>query len=109
MSGIIQASAVAGNLTYEVGGGVGYTAIIIAWLSGMSAPLIPLTAFLFAILTQGASFIQTAFQIPQSAAEILQGMILIFALASEFFISYKVHFETKLIKRETQEVAREEA
>jgi len=92
LAGIIQASAVSGNLSYEVSAGVGYTAIIIAWLSGMSAPLIPLTAFLFAILTQGASFIQTAFQIPQSAAEILQGMILISALASEFFINYRVDF-----------------
>jgi len=93
LAGIIQASAVSGNLSHEVSAGIGYTAIIIAWLSGMSAPLIPITAFLFAILTQGASFIQTAFQIPQSAAEILQGMILIFALASEFFINYRVDFD----------------
>lgn len=107
MSGIIQASAVSGNLSYEVSAGVGYTAIIIAWLSGMRAIIIPITAFLFAILTQGASFIQTAFQIPQSAAEILQGMILIFALASEFFISYKVHLERPNSKAVTTGIVKE--
>lgn len=107
MSGIIQASAVSGNLTYEVSAGVGYTAIIIAWLSGMRAPIIPLTAFLFAILTQGASYIQTAFQIPQSAAEILQGMILIFTLASEFFISYKVNFDFSNIGKTRKQLKEE--
>jgi simple sugar transport system permease protein len=88
--GIIQASAINGTLSVEVSGGYGFTAIIIAWLSGMSTLLIPITAILFAILTQGAMFIQTAFQIPQAVAEILQAMILIFALGSEFFTAYEI-------------------
>ncbi|MCK8059951.1 MULTISPECIES: ABC transporter permease [unclassified Fusibacter] len=88
--GIVQASAINGTLSVDVSGGYGFTAIIIAWLSGMSTLIIPITAFLFAILTQGAMFIQTAFQIPQSVAEILQAMILIFALGSEFFTAYEI-------------------
>lgn len=97
--GILQASAVNGTLSVEVGGGYGFTAIIIAWLSGMSTLMIPLTAFFFAILTQGASFIQTAFQIPQAVAEVLQAMILLFALGSEFFTAYKVEWQVGLKKR----------
>jgi simple sugar transport system permease protein len=42
------------------------------------------------MLRQGGSFIQTAYQIPASAAEILQALILFFVLASEFFLRYKV-------------------
>lgn len=89
--GMIQASGVAGTLTAEVSGGMGYTAIIVAWLSQMKIQFVPLIGLLFAVLVQGASYIQTAFQIPQSAAEILQGMILFFALGSEFFINYTIH------------------
>ncbi len=90
--GMIQASAVSNTLTFELSSGIGYDAIIIAWLANMNPLMVPVVGFLFAILSQGASFIQTAFQIPQSAAEIIQGMILIFALSGEFFINYKLSF-----------------
>ncbi len=93
LAGILQASAVAGTLSYEVSGGYGYTAIIIAWLSGMNPLAVPFTATLFAVLTQGANFIQTAFGIPAAAAKILQSMILIFALGSEFFIQYEIYIQ----------------
>lgn len=97
--GMIQSSGVSGTLSVEVSGGVGYTAIIVAWLSGMNILLIPVVGFLFAVLTQGGSYIQTAFQISQSAALILQGMILIFALGSEFFVNYSIHKVT--VNKET--------
>jgi len=98
ISGMIQASAVSGTLSVEVTGGVGYTAIIVTWLSGLSAPLIVIVSFLFAILIQGGSYIQTAFQIPQSAAQILQGMILLFVLGSEFFVKYQIIYKDIKLK-----------
>ncbi len=87
--GMVQASAVNNTLSAELSAGVGFTAIITTWLSGLSAPIVLIVSMLFAALIQGASYIQTAFQIPQAAAEILQGMILLFILGSEFFIKYK--------------------
>lgn len=90
LTGMIQASAVANTLNYEVSGGIGYTAIITTWLSGLSAPFILLVSFLFSILIQGGSFIQTSFGIPQSAAQIIQGIILFFVLGSEFFTRYRL-------------------
>jgi len=98
ISGMIQASAVSGTLSVEITGGVGYTAIIVTWLSGLSAPLIVIVSFLFAILIQGGSYIQTAFQIPQSAAQILQGMILLFVLGSEFFVKYQIIYKNIKLK-----------
>lgn len=88
--GMLQVSGIDGNLSYEMSRGYGFTAIIIAWLSNMNALFVPVVAFFFAILTQGASFIQSAFEIPQSAAEIIQAVVLLFALGSEFFINYRV-------------------
>lgn len=98
LTGMIQASAVNNTLSVELSSGIGYTAIIVAWLSSLSAPLILLVSFLFAILVQGGAYIQTAFQIPQAAAQILQGMILMFVLGSEFFVNYRLVFDKRTEK-----------
>lgn len=90
LAGMIQASAVSNTLTDGIAGGVGYTAIITTWLAALNSPLILIVSFVFAALLQGGSFIQTAFGIPQAAAELLQGMILFFVLGSEFFTRYKI-------------------
>lgn len=90
LTGIIQASAVNNNLSVGLASGIGYTAIITTWLSGLSAPVIVIVCLLFAALTQGGSFIQTAFGIPAAAASVLQALILFFVLGSEFFTRYKI-------------------
>ena len=90
LAGIIQASAVNTQLSVGLAGGIGYTAIITAWLSGLSAPVIVLVCLLFATLTQGGSYIQTVFGIPAAAAQILQALILFFVLGSNFFTRYKI-------------------
>ncbi|MFO7887016.1 MAG: ABC transporter permease [Eubacteriales bacterium] len=88
--GMMEVSGVNGTLTNHVSAGYGYTAIITAWLSGLKpAFIIPVSA-LFAGLIKGGGFIQTAYQIPQSAADIIQSMILFFVIGSEFFIQYKL-------------------
>lgn len=90
LAGMIEASGVNKTLSVEITRGVGYTAIITSWLSSLRAPVIAVVCILFAGMIQGGTFIQMAFQIPQSAAQILQGMILFFVLGSEFFIKYKL-------------------
>lgn len=89
LTGFIQASAVSQTLSVEVTGGVGYTAIIVAWLSNLSGPIIFATSVLFAALLEGSSFIQTAFGIPNAVASVMQAFILFFILGSEIFIKYK--------------------
>lgn len=89
ITGFIQTSAVSQTLSIEVTGGVGYTAIIIAWLSNLSSPIIAVVSILFAALLEGSSFVQTAFGIPNAVASILQSFILFFVLGSELFIKYK--------------------
>jgi simple sugar transport system permease protein len=90
LAGMIEASGVNKTLSVEITRGVGYTAIITSWLSSLRAPVIAVVCLLFAAMIQGGTFIQMAFQIPQSAAQILQGMILFFVLGSEFFIRYRI-------------------
>lgn len=92
LAGMIQASGVTRTLTMNIAGGVGFTAIITSWLAGLSIPVILIVSFLFAAMLQGSTFIQMAFQIPQAAAEMIQGMLLFFVLGSEFFVRYEVKF-----------------
>ncbi|TCT16743.1 nucleoside ABC transporter membrane protein [Natranaerovirga pectinivora] len=99
LTGMIQASAVSRTLNVNITGGVGFTAIITAWLSGLKAPSMIIVCLLFSAMLSGASFIQTAFQIPQSAAEVLQGLILFFVLGSEFFINYRIKLSNKLFRK----------
>ncbi len=90
IAGFIQASAIENSLTDTLSGGLGFTAIITAWLAKLSAPAIVVVSILFAILLQGGAYIQSTLQIPATISEILQGVILFFVLGSEFFINYKI-------------------
>lgn len=90
LAGMIQVSGVNSTLSIDVSNGVGYTAIIISWLGQLNAVAILIVSFLFAVLVEGGSYIQTVYHIPQAAASLLQGIILFFVLGSEFFIKYRV-------------------
>ncbi|NCD33896.1 MAG: ABC transporter permease [Spartobacteria bacterium] len=103
LAGVVQASAVSKTLSVELSSGIGYTAIITAWLSGLSAPVMVIVCFLFAAMIQGADYIQMAYEIPQAAADILQSIILFFVLGSEFFIRYRLIIRQPK-KQETKEV-----
>ncbi|HEX3028143.1 MAG TPA: ABC transporter permease [Clostridia bacterium] len=102
LAGMIQASGVSYTLSPELSGGNGFTAIITTWLGQLSAPIIMIVSILFAALVQGGNYIQTAFQIPQASASIIQGMILFFVLGSEFFLQYKISFRRGDKKEETK-------
>jgi ABC-type uncharacterized transport system permease subunit len=94
LAGMIQASAVNNTLSTAVTGGAGNTGIIIAWLSQLNSFAIMLVSIAFAALVEGGAYIQTTFKIPESVALIIQSTILIFILGSEYFIRFKMIFES---------------
>ena len=47
-------------------------------------------SFLFSILLQGGAYMQISMQIPSAAGDVIQGIILLFILGSEFFSTYRV-------------------
>lgn len=93
LAGVIQASAVTNTLNIQLTANAGNTAIIVSWLSGLNAIWTLFVSIAFAVLIQGASYIQTAFQIPQAAADIIEAMILFCVLGCQFFLQYRVVFE----------------
>jgi simple sugar transport system permease protein len=98
LAGMMQASAIENTLSYQLSGGLGFTAIITAWLANLNPIVIIVVSLLFAMLLQGGAYIQSALQIPAAVALMLQGIILIFVLGSEFFLNYSIVSKNKLYK-----------
>ncbi len=88
--GFLQVSGVNYTLTENTAGGIGFTAITVAWLARLNPVVMVFVAGFLAILQKGSGRIQTVFLIPASAAEVLTGIILFFMLGCEFFIRYRL-------------------
>jgi simple sugar transport system permease protein len=95
ITGMIQASGSDMTLAASVAGGVGFTAIIVAWLADLNPVNILVIAFLFSILEKGSSVMQSTYGISTYSAAVLQGIILFFVLGCEFFIRYKFVYRHK--------------
>lgn len=89
IAGMVQATGSDMTLATSVAGGVGFTAIIVAWLAQLELIAILIVSFLFAVLEKGSSVMQSTFGLSTYCADVLQGIILFFVLAGEFFIRYK--------------------
>ncbi|MBS5149773.1 MAG: ABC transporter permease [Butyricicoccus pullicaecorum] len=89
IAGMVQVTGSDRTLTVGVAGGVGFTAIIIAWLAQLNPVSSMVIAFLFAVLEKGSSVIQSEFGLSADCADVLQGIILFFVLGCEFFVQYK--------------------
>lgn len=70
-------------------GGVGFTAIIVAWLANLNPFGILVVSFLFAVLEKGSTVVSSEFVLSPYCSDVLQGIILFFVLGCEFFIRYR--------------------
>ena len=97
LAGMMQASAIENSLTDNMSNGLGFTAVITTWLSQLNPLVMIAVSFLFSMLLQGGSFLQSSMQIPASMAQILQGIIIFFVLGSEFFVRFKISFSKRTV------------
>ncbi|MEJ8734133.1 ABC transporter permease [Mediterraneibacter sp. ICN-202921] len=88
--GMLQFAGADYTITESTAGGVGFTAITVAWLAKMNPFGMLVVSVFIAMLERGANTIQTNFKIPASASDLLIGIILFFMLGCEFFISYRL-------------------
>lgn len=99
LAGMLQVAGSDYTITDSTAGGVGFTAITVAWMAKMDPFGMLVVSVFIAILERGSNKIQTTFKIPASAAEVLTGLILFFMLGCEFFINYR------LVRRGREEAA----
>jgi len=90
LAGMMEASAIENSLSENLSGGLGFTAVITAWLAQLDPLATVIVSFLFSMLIQGGRFLQSSLQIPASMSQILQGIIIFFVLGSEFFVRYRL-------------------
>ena len=95
LAGFLLVSGTNHSLTESIEEGMGFTAIMVSWLAKFSPITMVFTSFLIVFLQRGASAIATTFQLNESVADILTGIILFFIIGCEFFIRYKVNFRKK--------------
>lgn len=87
--GMIEVSGNAGTMSEGITRGVGFTAIIVAWLAGLKPWSIFIVSALFSIMEKGSSVVESTFGLSEACADVLQGIILFFVIGCEFFIRYK--------------------
>lgn len=90
LAGVLKLNGVAYTLSEEIGGGNGFTAIIIAWLSQLHIPVMVFVSVLFAAMEQGSLAMELSLGVPASVCQIIEGLILFSALSAEFFIRYRI-------------------
>jgi len=100
LAGMLQVAGDATSHTLSMGiaGGIGFTAIIVAWLGQLNPFGILVVSILFGILEKGAGVAESSFGVSSAASDIIQGIILFVILGSDFFIRYKIVFSSKNTK-----------
>ncbi len=93
--GFMVASGAHQTLYSDVAGGVGFTAITVTWLAQLNPFAMVAISVMLAVLSKGASSIQTSLGVPASISDIITGIILLAMLGCEFFINYKMIFRSK--------------
>ncbi|MBR5338390.1 MAG: ABC transporter permease [Lachnospiraceae bacterium] len=95
IGGMIQATGADATLSVGVAGGVGFTAIIIAWMASLDPRIILIISALFAILEKGSRVVESNMGISADSSAVLQGIILFFIMGCEFFFRYKFQGRAK--------------
>ncbi|NCC68117.1 MAG: ABC transporter permease [Clostridia bacterium] len=95
LAGFIAVSGASHSISTSTAGGRGFTAIIVAWLSGFNTFVMILVSLLLVFLEKGAIQIASQYNLNDYASEMITGIILFFILGSEFFINYQLVFHGK--------------
>ncbi len=100
IAGAIIVSGASHTISLSTGGGRGFTAIIVAWMSKFNPWAMTLVSVFLVFMQQGSIQIATKYGLNENASDIITGILLFFMIGCEFFINYKVEFNRK--KKEVQ-------
>jgi simple sugar transport system permease protein len=100
LAGAIIVSGASHTISTSTGGGRGFTAIIVAWMSKFNPFVMILVSAFLVFMQQGSIQVASQFGLNENASDIITGIILFFLIGSEFFITYKIDFY--FLKKEVQ-------
>ena len=90
LAGLLLVGGINHTITTTISDGQGFTGVMVSWLAKFNPIGMIFTSLLIIFMDRGASEISTAFELNQSFADILTGIILFFIIGCEFFIRYKI-------------------
>ena len=94
-TGYICVAGAGHTISTSTAGGRGFTAIIVAWLAKFNTFVMVIISLLLVFLDNGAAEIASRYNLNDYAGQMIEGIILFFILASEFFINYRLIFRGK--------------
>ena len=101
LTGFLLVSGSSHTISTSTAGGRGFTAIIVSWLAKFNPFIMILVSFFLSFMSNGAIQIASEFKLNESASEVIVGIILFFILGSEFFVNYRVIFNSHAQRSES--------
>ena len=89
LAGFAQVAGIIHRVQANLPNGAGYTGIVIAFLAGLNPLVVLLVGFLFGALQISAVAVQLI-GVPSQVATMIQGTIMLFVVAGEFFNRYEL-------------------
>lgn len=90
LAGVMEVAGPIGQLRTQISPGYGFTAIIVAFLARLNPAGAIVAAFVLSVTYIGGEAAQIAIGVSDKITRVFQGALLLFALASEVFIRYRV-------------------
>lgn len=92
LAGAGEIGAIHHHLSYPetISGGLGFTAIIVAWLGRLNPALAIFSGLFFAGIIVGGDAIQISMNLPAATVDVFSGLILIFLIMGDFFIKHRL-------------------
>lgn len=95
LAGALIVSGSSHTISLSTGGGRGFTAIIVAWMSKFNPGAMVLVSAFLVFMQQGSIQIATQYGLNENASDIITGILLFFLIGCEFFINYKLDLYRK--------------
>lgn len=103
LSGCIELTGIHHRLMEGISANFGWDAIPVALIGKLNPIGIIFSSLLFAALKVGSNAMQTQLGVPNNLSSVMQGLVILFALGSNFFVQYRLRF-VKKNKAEKEEV-----
>lgn len=98
IAGMSEVSGPMGQLTSHISNNYGFAAIIVAFVARLHPVGILFSSLLMALLYLGGEQAQQYLGLPSSISKVFQGMLLMFLLATDVLIKYRLRFTHHPIK-----------
>ena len=89
--GFLYASAINNSISADTCGSLGFTAVLVGWLSNFSIPIMAGVCLFLSFLTKGTSKISSVYRLGNNyLSSVVIGIIFFSILIAEFFIRYRI-------------------